>query len=120
MQWYLLDTPLQVDHQLTGSHKTWHDRHSQGYPSFCSPESSLVPSLFTLPLSRPPPAGLTQVCPAQCRHNIEPSCTLHWFVHPHWFDLNGAFANADNIDVYVDWACTAFRLFGEFYPCKQC
>ena len=50
---------------------------------------------------------------AACRHGIEASCTLHWFVHPRWFDLIGGFTKADNIDVYVDWACTAFRLFGE-------
>lgn len=38
--------------------------------------------------------------------------TLHWFVHPRWFDLLGGFTKAENIPVYVEWAETAFKLFG--------
>ena len=38
--------------------------------------------------------------------------TLHWFVHPRWFDLLGGFTKAGNISIYVEWAETAFKLFG--------
>lgn len=39
--------------------------------------------------------------------------TLHWFVHPRWFDKLGGFTKAANIAVYVEWAETAFKLFGD-------
>ena len=49
------------------------------------------------------------------RHGIEPAMTLHWFVHPRWFDLKGGFTKAANIPIYVEWAATAFKLFGETF-----
>jgi beta-glucosidase/6-phospho-beta-glucosidase/beta-galactosidase len=39
--------------------------------------------------------------------------TLHWFVHPRWFDEIGGFTKFENIDVYVEWAKKAFELFGD-------
>lgn len=39
--------------------------------------------------------------------------TLHWFVHPLWFQEMGAFTKEENISVYVEWAQLAFKLFGE-------
>ena len=47
------------------------------------------------------------------RLGIEPNVTLHWFVHPQWFQEMGAFTKFENIEVFVDWAVTAFKLFGE-------
>jgi beta-glucosidase/6-phospho-beta-glucosidase/beta-galactosidase len=47
------------------------------------------------------------------RQGIEPNVTLHWFVHPRWFDEIGGFTKYENIDVYVEWAKKAFELFGE-------
>ena len=38
--------------------------------------------------------------------------TLHWFVHPLWFQDIGAFTKEQNIDVFVEWAKVAFTLFG--------
>jgi len=46
------------------------------------------------------------------RQGIEPNMTLHWFVHPRWFDEIGGFTKFENIDVYVEWAKKAFELFG--------
>ena len=53
------------------------------------------------------------------RHGIEAQCTLHWFVHPRWFDLIGGFTKAENIDVYIDWVQTAFGLFGAPCSCSR-
>lgn len=44
---------------------------------------------------------------------MEPNVTLHWFVHPNWFQKMGGFTKEENIEVYVDWCRTAFSLFGE-------
>ncbi len=44
---------------------------------------------------------------------MEAHVTLQWFVHPQWFQLLGAFANEENIPIFVDWCETAFKLFGE-------
>ena len=38
--------------------------------------------------------------------------TLHWFVHPLWFQEMGAFQREENIPVFVEWAQLAFKLFG--------
>ena len=43
---------------------------------------------------------------------MEPNVTLHWFVHPQWFQEMGAFSKEANIAVWVEWAQEAFRLFG--------
>ena len=45
--------------------------------------------------------------------------TLHWFVHPLWFEEMGGFAKYENIDVYVEWAKKAFELFGESHLGKH-
>ncbi|KAK9814269.1 hypothetical protein WJX72_003165 [[Myrmecia] bisecta] len=47
------------------------------------------------------------------RQGMEPNVTLHWFTHPRWFDEIGGFLKEENVDVFVDWACTAFQLFGK-------
>ncbi len=44
---------------------------------------------------------------------MEAHVTLQWFVHPQWFQELGAFANEENIPIFVDWCETAFKLFGE-------
>ena len=38
--------------------------------------------------------------------------TVHWFVHPLWFQDIGAFTKEENIEVFVEWAKLAFTLFG--------
>ena len=38
--------------------------------------------------------------------------TLHWFAHPQWFQDLGEFQKEENIQLFVDWAKTAFKLFG--------
>jgi beta-glucosidase len=43
---------------------------------------------------------------------MEPNVTLHWFVHPNWFQEMGGFTREENIEVFVDWCRTAFSLFG--------
>ncbi|CAL8471442.1 g10984 [Coccomyxa elongata] len=47
------------------------------------------------------------------RQGMEPHVTLQWFVHPQWFQELGAFANEENIPIFVDWCETAFKLFGK-------
>ena len=39
--------------------------------------------------------------------------TLHWFVHPRWFDEVGGFSKFENIELFVEWAKKAFELFGK-------
>lgn len=46
------------------------------------------------------------------RQGMEPHVTLIWFVHPQWFQELGAFAKDENIDIFVDWCETCFKLFG--------
>ena len=48
-----------------------------------------------------------------CRHGMEPHVTIIWFVLPQWFQEMGAFLKEENIALAVDWAETAFKLFGE-------
>ena len=47
-----------------------------------------------------------------CRAGITPNVTLHWFAHPQWFHELGEFQTEDNIPLFVEWAETAFKLFG--------
>lgn len=42
---------------------------------------------------------------------MEPNVTLHWFVHPAWFEHIGAFLKEQNIPIFVDWAKFAFSEF---------
>ena len=48
-----------------------------------------------------------------CRHNMEASVTLHWFVHPRWFDELGGWRRSENVRYYVEWAELAFKLWGQ-------
>ena len=50
---------------------------------------------------------------------MEANVTLHWFVHPRWFDELGGWLNPDNIKYYVQWAQLAFKHFGEFHADLQ-
>ena len=43
---------------------------------------------------------------------MEANVTVHWFVHPLWFQDMGAFTKEENIEVFVEWARLAFTLFG--------
>lgn len=43
---------------------------------------------------------------------MEANVTLHWFVHPQWFDDLGGWLEAKNIRLFVDWAELAFKHFG--------
>ena len=45
---------------------------------------------------------------------MEPNVTLHWFVHPNWFQELGGFTKAENVDIFVEWCRSAFSLFGAF------
>ena len=47
-----------------------------------------------------------------CREGMSPNVTLHWFAHPQWFDELGEFQKEENIPLFVNWAETAFKLFG--------
>ena len=44
---------------------------------------------------------------------MEPHVTIIWFVLPQWFQEMGAFLKEENIALAVDWAETAFKLFGD-------
>ena len=59
--------------------------------------------LVTLPLTSPAVVR---------RQDMEPNVTLHWFVHPNWFQELGGFTKEENIDIFVEWCRTAFSLFG--------
>ena len=54
---------------------------------------------------------------------MEPHVTVVWFVLPQWFQEMGAFLKEENIALAVDWAETAFKLFGELvsaaYSCRN-
>ena len=55
-----------------------------------------------------------------CSQGMEPNVTLHWFVHPAWFEHIGAFLKEQNIPIFVDWAKFAFSEFRMFYPLHLC
>lgn len=44
---------------------------------------------------------------------MESNVTLYWFVLPKWFMDMGGFEKEENIQEFVNWARTAFELFGE-------
>lgn len=44
---------------------------------------------------------------------MEANVTLHWFVHPRWFDELGGWRQSENVRYYVEWAELAFKLWGE-------
>ena len=66
----------------------------------------------------PEPAVGTTTSSSRGRHGMEPNVTLHWFVHPNWFQEMGGFTKEENTEVFVDWCRTAFSLFGA--PCLPC
>ena len=51
---------------------------------------------------------------------MEANVTLHWFVHPQWFDDLGGWLEAKNIRLFVDWAELAFKHFGEHLELPRC
>lgn len=52
-------------------------------------------------------------CSVLYRAGMTPNVTLHWFAHPQWFQDLGEFQKEGNIPLFVDWAETAFALFGK-------
>ncbi len=44
---------------------------------------------------------------------MEANVTLHWFVHPRWFDELGGWIESKNVRYYVEWAELAFKHFGK-------
>lgn len=44
---------------------------------------------------------------------MEANVTLHWFVHPRWFDELGGWRRSENVRYYVQWAELAFKLWGQ-------
>lgn len=50
---------------------------------------------------------------------MEANVTLHWFVHPQWFDEIGGWRNPDNIKYFVEWARLAFKHFGQSHHITQ-
>lgn len=49
-----------------------------------------------------------------CSNGMEPNVTLHWFVHPLWFEKISAFSREQNIPIFVDFARFAFSEFRAF------
>ena len=45
---------------------------------------------------------------------MEANVTLHWFVHPRWFDELGGWRRSENVRYYVEWAELAFKLWGQY------
>jgi beta-glucosidase/6-phospho-beta-glucosidase/beta-galactosidase len=44
--------------------------------------------------------------------SMEPSVSIHHFVHPAWFEDLGGWANDDSVEIFADFAARAFKLFG--------
>lgn len=44
---------------------------------------------------------------------MEANVTLHWFVHPRWFDELGGWRRSENVKYYVEWVELAFKLWGQ-------
>lgn len=49
----------------------------------------------------------------QEQHNMEPSVSIHHFVHPAWFEEKGGWTKEANIDLFVNFAVEAFKRFGQ-------
>lgn len=49
----------------------------------------------------------------QEQHKMEPSVSIHHFVHPAWFDAKGGWTKEENIDLFVNFAVEAFKRFGQ-------
>ena len=76
----------------------------------------LIPDLFTFNMFRDflMNAAYLLYCifGLVCRAGMTPNVTLHWFAHPQWFHELGEFQKEENISLFVEWAETAFKLFG--------
>ncbi|KAL3135662.1 hypothetical protein ABBQ38_006139 [Trebouxia sp. C0009 RCD-2024] len=44
---------------------------------------------------------------------MEPSVSIHHFVHPAWFDAKGGWTKEANIQLFVNFAVEAFKRFGQ-------
>lgn len=44
---------------------------------------------------------------------MEPSVSIHHFVHPQWFEELGGWTKEENIELYVKFAVEAFKRFGK-------
>lgn len=44
---------------------------------------------------------------------MEPSVSIHHFVHPAWFEQMGGWTKEANIDLFVNFAVEAFKRFGQ-------
>ena len=49
----------------------------------------------------------------QEQHNMEPSVSVHHFVHPAWFEEKGGWTKEANIALFVNFAVEAFKRFGQ-------
>lgn len=49
----------------------------------------------------------------QERNGMEPSVSIHHFVHPAWFEALGGWTKEENIQLYVNFAVEAFTRFGK-------
>lgn len=44
---------------------------------------------------------------------MEPSVSIHHFVHPAWFEALGGWTKEENIELFVNFAMEAFKRFGK-------
>lgn len=51
--------------------------------------------------------------PMQERNGLEPSVSIHHFVHPAWFEELGGWTKEENTELYVKFAVEAFKRFGK-------
>ncbi len=49
----------------------------------------------------------------QEQNKMEPSVSIHHFVHPQWFEELGGWTKEENIELYVKFAVEAFKRFGK-------
>ncbi|DBB17846.1 TPA: hypothetical protein ACH3X3_002865 [Trebouxia sp. C0006] len=47
------------------------------------------------------------------QNKMEPSVSIHHFVHPQWFEELGGWTKEENIELYVKFAVDAFKRFGK-------
>ena len=57
--------------------------------------------------------NLEQCHHSQEQHGMEPSVSIHHFVHPAWFEDMGGWTKEANIDLFVNFAVEAFKRFGQ-------
>jgi len=49
----------------------------------------------------------------QEQNKMQPSVSIHHFVHPQWFEELGGWTKEENIELYVKFAVEAFKRFGK-------